>query len=141
MIFKKWLYHKPNSFDDITNKQVIDDLFNHLLEWYNTKDELLLINEIDDFKIYFYLFMYNNRVELQNNADYEYFNYQYSDDIVDLFLKFKKITKGYGSMLLYGKTDNSNNLLEFIHIHCEIIEEDEITESVYEEEKHLNQWE
>jgi hypothetical protein len=141
MIFKKWLYHKTNSFDDITNKQVIDDLFDHLLEWYNTKDELLLINEIDDFKIYFYLFMYNNMVELQNNADYEYFNYQYSDDIVDLFLKFKNITKGYGSMLLYGKRDNSNNLLEFIHIHCEIIEEGEITDSVHEEEKHLNQWE
>ena len=85
--------------------------------------------------------MYHKNDNINYYSDYEYFNLKYSDDVVDLFLEFKEITKGYGSMLLYDKEDNSNNLLDFLHNYCEIIEEEEsIDDDNYEEEININIW-
>ena len=141
MIFKDWLYQKPNGWDDITNKQIIDHLYSVLLKWINDQNELLITIEPDIFKVRFYIFMYHKNDNINYYSDYEYFNLKYSDDVVDLFLEYKEITKGYGSMLLYDKEDNSNNLLDFLHNYCEIIEEEEsIDDDNYEEEININIW-
>jgi|TARA_Y100000389_G_C16992898_1_gene285812 hypothetical protein len=135
----KWLYQKPNKWDnDITNKKISDELFLILINWINNQEDLLITSDIEVLKINFYLYL-NNCQTRYYYSDYEYFNLKYCDKIVDLFLKFKDITKIYGSMILYDKNNNSNDLLDFIHSYCEIIEEDE--EDDYDEEKLVNLWE
>ena len=52
MIFKDWLYQKPNGWDDITNKQIIDHLYSVLLKWINDQNELLITIEPDIFKVF-----------------------------------------------------------------------------------------
>ena len=44
-------------------------------------------------------------------------------------------------MLLHCKNDNSNNLLDFIHNYCEVIEDEEEEDDNYNEEKFMNLWE
>ena len=38
----KWLYQKPNHWDDITNKEISDKLFSVLIDWINEQDNLLI---------------------------------------------------------------------------------------------------
>ena len=140
MKFYEWLYQKPNHWDDITNKEISDKLFSVLIDWINEQDNLLITIDIESFKIIFYLFL-NNHQTISYYSDYEYFNLKFSDDIVDLFLVFKDITKNHGSMLLHCKNDNSNNLLDFIHNYCEVIEDEEEEDDNYNEEKFMNLWE
>lgn len=143
MELNKWLYQKPNKWDnDITNKKISDELFLILTEWINDQNDLLINIDMENLKIYFYLYL--NDYQTRNYySDYEYFNLKYCDKIVDLFLIFKDTTKSYGSMILHNKNNNSNDLLDFIHSYCEIIEEDEENDDdndIYDEEKNIILW-
>lgn len=42
------------------------------------------------------------------------FNSKYSEEVVDLFLKFKEISKNYGSNLFEKPNINSDQLMEFL---------------------------
>ena len=44
----------------------------------------------------------------------DYFNLKYSEEVVDLFLKFKEISKNYGSSLFEKPNINSDQLMEFL---------------------------
>lgn len=52
----------------------------------------------------------------------DYFNLKYSDDIIDLFLKFKEISKNYGSTL-FDKKCNSYDLIEFLEENTYLVEQ------------------
>lgn len=139
-MLSKWLYQKVNKWDNITNKNISDELFTKMVRWINNQDDLVITIDIDKFRIFFYLYLNNYR----NNEyydDYEYFNLKYSDEIIDLFLFFKEVTKSHGSLLLHDKNNNSNDLLDFIHKHCEILEEEEENnDELYDEEKNIIPW-
>ena len=49
--------------------------------------------------------------------EFEEFNIRYSDDICNLFLKFKDINKNNGFELLNRKNDTSYDLMEFLYNH------------------------
>ena len=56
----------------------------------------------------------------------------YCDEVIDLFLHMKEITKSYGSFLLHDREDTADDLLYFIFnntVNQEFIEEDEGTEA------------
>lgn len=42
------------------------------------------------------------------------FNLKYSEEVVDLFLKFKEISKNHGSTLFEKPNVNSDQLMEFL---------------------------
>tara|TARA_Y100001958_G_C20778980_1_gene251411 strand:+ start:248 stop:460 length:213 start_codon:yes stop_codon:yes gene_type:complete len=42
------------------------------------------------------------------------FNLKYSEEVVDLFLKFKEISKNHGSTLFKKPNVNSDQLMEFL---------------------------
>lgn len=111
MNFTSWLYKKINSRDNITYKDVFDNLFDRIIHWIKSKDRFEITIDIELLKINFYLFIYSNNT---NNIDNEYYSLQYSDDIVDLFLELKEITYSYGSLLLHEKERTSNDLFNFI---------------------------
>ena len=126
MNFTSWLYKKINPRDNITYKNVFDDLFDRILHWIKSKDRFEITIDIELLKINFYLFIYSNNT---NNIDNEYYSLQYSDDIVDLFLELKEITYSYGSLLLHEKDRTSNDLFNFIFTYI-----NEITDSSDEED-------
>ena len=111
MKFTSWLYKKINPRDNITYKDVLDNLFDRILHWIKSKDRFEITIDIELLKINFYLFIYSNNT---NNIDNEYYSLQYSDDIVDLFLELKEITYSYGSLLLHEKERTSNDLFNFL---------------------------
>jgi hypothetical protein len=49
------------------------------------------------------------------------FTLKYSDDIIDLFLKFKEISKNHGSTL-FDKKCNSYDLIEFLEKNTYLVE-------------------
>jgi len=55
----KWLYQKINKVDTTRNIDLLDDLYNELILWYQSNDKLILAIEEDSFKILFYNFIYN----------------------------------------------------------------------------------
>tara|TARA_B100001094_G_scaffold76255_1_gene72672 strand:+ start:728 stop:1129 length:402 start_codon:yes stop_codon:yes gene_type:complete len=133
MNFTSWLYKKINSRDNITYKDVFDNLFDRILHWIKSKDRFEITIDIELLKINFYLFIYSNNT---NNIDNEYYSLQYSDDIVDLFLELKEITYSYGSLLLHEKERTSNDLFNFIFTYI-----NEITNSSDEEDNLYHDYE
>ena len=133
MNFTSWLYKKINPRDNITYKNVFDDLFDRILHWIKSKDRFEITIDIELLKINFYLFIYSNNT---NNIDNEYYSLQYSDDIVDLFLELKEITYSYGSLLLHEKDRTSNDLFNFIFTYI-----NEITDSSDEEDNLYHDYE
>ena len=54
----QWLYKDVSKYSKSTNKELIDDLFLKLLNIINEHDELYLEEDIETFKIQFYIFIY-----------------------------------------------------------------------------------
>ena len=128
----KWLYQTVNPWDDILNKDILDHLFEVILMWIE-QQEVELIIERNIFNIYFYIFIYSNQTDFVKD---EYYNIKYSEDMVDLFLELKEITKSYGSQLLHEKNRTSNDLFHFIFTYVDEFNfeiEDEINDILFYE--------
>tara|TARA_B100001094_G_C18168212_1_gene793455 strand:+ start:1799 stop:2221 length:423 start_codon:yes stop_codon:yes gene_type:complete len=124
----RWLYKEVNNYTESTNKDLIDDLFFYLEDFIIQNKELKVTETKENLRIHFYLFIYNGSIIDNNYINDDRFNIQYSDEIVDLFIKMKDISNNYGSTIFNQKTDNSDCLLEFLNNYL-IIED-----TYYEEE-------
>ena len=134
----RWLYKEVNNYTESTNKDLIDDLFFYLENFIIQNKELRVTETKEDLRIHFYLFIYNGSIIDNNYINDDRFTIQYSDEIVDLFIKMKDISNNYGSTIFNQKTDNSDCLLEFLNNYLiieDIYYEDEddiiIQEDVY----------
>ena len=107
------LSQKISKYSDDTYKDLFDHLYENLLDWIICNPEIIPIVDIEDFRSYFYLFLFNQNHNYLNEYN-EYFVLKYSDNIVDLFLSFKDICSSYGTIFLHEKGRSSNDLLEFI---------------------------
>ena len=116
MNFIRWLYQKINKYEDITNVMLLDHLFNQIMIWINNKDELYFIIDEEILNIYFYYFVFTNKT---NEVNDEYYLLKYSDDIVDLFIEFKEISKSYGSLLFHEKERTSHDLFNFLFMYID----------------------
>ena len=109
--FLKWLYKKVNTYNDLTNKGLIDILFTHIYEWIIYNDlEMNVVKE--DLIIQFYIFNYIKNISSTNN---EYFDITYHEDIVDMFILFKEISMENGSSLYSGKGVTADMLINFLN--------------------------
>ena len=71
-----------------------------------------------------------------NNYD-EYFDMKYSDEIIDLFLDMKEITKSYGSLLFYEKNRTSYDLQVFLFNNITLTEDNDYGEEMeYENDEY-----
>jgi len=151
--FKKFL-NTNIKFSDMKNLDFLKDLFEYLYDYINNINninnmELLLTTDKDSFFKYFLKFIYNEYF-LHKNMDYivlnekniidkteyyenleelfEYFNLKYSEDILNIFIYFKKMSNIYNVSLFNSKNDTSYPFIEFIFYNYDI-NETEIEES------------
>ena len=128
--FKKFLHQKISKYDEASFKDMFNDLFLIVIHWINRKNELVIINERRIFQQNFYAFLCNQN---KNNNYDEYFDMKYSDEIVDLFLDMKEITKSYGSLLFYEKNRTSYDLQVFLLNNITLTEDKEYEEEINHE--------
>ena len=97
---------------DDTYSDLFDKQFNVFSEYVIHQSEFIPKIDTDDLKMYFIIFLINNKTESEYN---EYLSLKYSDDIVDLFLDLKDISSSYCCNVLHEKNRTANDLLEFIN--------------------------
>ena len=132
--FKKFLDQRISNHDEATFKDMFNDLFFIVIHWINRKNELVIVNEKKIFQKNFYGFLCNQN-EI-NNYD-EYFDMKYSDEIIDLFLDMKEITKSYGSLLFYEKNRTSYDLQVFLFNNITLTEDNDYGEEMeYENDEY-----
>ena len=56
---ERWLSENISKYSDDKNKDLIDKLFNELLNFIKNSDDLYLEDNLETFKINFYNLMYN----------------------------------------------------------------------------------
>ena len=73
---------------------------------------------------------------LKSTVADEYYELKYMEDMVDLFLNLKDITKSYGSQLFHEKNRTSNDLFHFLFSYIEefeYIEEEDSNDIIFHE--------
>tara|TARA_Y100000817_G_scaffold256450_1_gene209764 strand:- start:3233 stop:3667 length:435 start_codon:yes stop_codon:yes gene_type:complete len=139
ILFKKVLHKKTSKYSDITNKFMFHKLFLLFYNWILIKDDLIIIN--NTLRLSFYTFLCrldkckNSNDFYISNDSHDYIVVKYSEEIVELFLEMKEITKSYGSLILHEEGRTSDDLLQVLIENVELV--DEYTEEEINE-KDLN---
>lgn len=102
-------------------KDALNEMFDHIINLVNRYDELQFDYGQETMKHKFYSFMHTTYYLKEETTFtpyceemYEYFGLKFSEDCIDLFFKFKEITKQYNIFLLQGPTDTSLSIQEFL---------------------------
>jgi hypothetical protein len=147
----KWL----NTKNKYTNTKIIDlihILSEYLYNYIKDNNELELQTDKNTFYKYFLNFIYQEYVYPIKKIEYicidkifneeyldselfllEYFEYKFSEEIIDLYLHFKYLTNNYNFNLFNHKNDTSYPLLLFIFYNSDI-KDPYIDEKIYLEE-------
>jgi hypothetical protein len=132
----KWLFTNPR-FSDAINKEILDNLLNHILDFVNRNSELYFVNDFSSLKINFYNFVYHKKeININNDEKFNVFSMKHTSDISDLYLHLKNIAKSYNSQIFHHKNNNSYDLLCFIfqNIDFDLIEQEDINDNENEDE-------
>jgi len=56
---KKWLHKRISKYSEDKNQDLVENLFNQLMEFLEKNDNIYLEDDLESFKINFYNFIYN----------------------------------------------------------------------------------
>ena len=121
----KWLSTKVKYDDELTVKDILEDMSTKTYEWLSDKDDLALVTDYDSFKNDFIHLMYDyeNKHEYDMNhmsSSEEYlYDLKYLENINSLFLSLKKKDDYYNTNIIRG---DFNELFEFIKLNTTIQE-------------------
>jgi hypothetical protein len=118
-----WLENRISKFSDNTNKEYINSIFSILYNWLQTNTKLYLNYTPNETLIYFYIFIYNKRLFVNESCDIIDMNF--TSDIIDIFFD---ISEKYGTTLLEEREITSDDLLIFLNIVTYFYENDNINE-------------
>ena len=130
------LQQKISKYSDDTYLDLLNKLFLIFNSWLSKQKDLIVIDDINELKLNFFLVILNKTYTFQNYYD-DYFTCKYSEDMVDLFLKMKNISNNYGSNIL-DNDFTSDNLLNYLQFHTFVDDNIENQEDMNEE---LNDYE
>ena len=135
--FDKW-YNKNINHSEMKIKNIINIIYNYLIDFIDSNIEIKINTDKETFYknlckfLYNEYFLYNKINYISNNKNYtddyeenldilfEYFNSIFSDEITDLYMNFKDITKYYNVNLFTNKNDTSFPFVEFLFYNCDI---------------------
>ena len=135
----KWLNTKVKYEENLTVKDILEDMSTKTYEWIIDKDDLALVTDYDSFKNDFIHLMYN--YDVKHNYDMNHmseteedlYDLKYLEDINSLFLSLKKLDDYYGLNILKG---DFNAYFEYMKYNTTIQEfsDDEISDHEYSED-------
>ena len=121
----RWLSQKIKYEEDLTVKDILEDMSDKTYEWIIDKDDLALVTDYDSFKNDFINLMYNYDVKHNydmnhmTHSEEDLYDLKYLEDINSLFLSLKKIDDYYNTNIIQG---DFNELFEFIKTNTTIQE-------------------
>ena len=121
----KWLNTKVKYEENLTVKDILEDMNDKTYEWIIDKDDLALVTDYDSFKNDFISLMYNYEVRhnYDNNhmseTEEDLYDLKYLEDINRLFLELKELDDYYNTNIIQG---DFNELFEFIKLNTTIQE-------------------
>ena len=104
-------------------KDVLNELLDEINYFVESTPELECDYEESTFKFKFYQFAYRSHINKKeefvpyDEELYEYFSLKFSQDIINIFLRFKEIVKRYNVDIFHGKQDISLDLEDFLFDH------------------------
>jgi len=119
----KWLSTKVKYEENLTVKDILEDMSTKTYEWIIDKDYLALVTDYDSFKNDFINLMYDyeNRRNYDNyhmsETEEDLFDLKYLEEINSLFLSLKKLDDYYNTNIIKG---DFNELFEFIKLNTTI---------------------
>ena len=138
IIPNKWLSQRLK-YADITMNELLNDIFYDLLYYIDNNENLDRFIEDNDAYFKFIEFVYKKyeapfnkyKYDFLKNELYTHYNYTYGNDISDLFIHFKELTRSQNSNLFHKKKDTCIDLIDFIYSICDY--EDPYIDNVIEE--------
>ena len=118
-----WLVTHIPYDKDYYIKDVLNELLDEINYFVESTHELECDYEESTFKFKFYQFAYRSHINKKeefvpyDEELYEYFSLKFSQDIINIFLRFKEITKRYNVDIFHGKRDISLDLEDFLFDH------------------------
>jgi hypothetical protein len=123
------LSDKISKYSEDTYENLFDEIFSILVEWLEKQVNIYPITDFKTLRSRFFIFLIDNNTHGVNLID-DYPVYKYSEDIVDLFLHMKDVSKSYTSNILHEKFRTSDDLLYFIFDNCIYIDKIKETDNV-----------
>lgn len=126
----RWLMTKIKYEEDLTIKDILEDMMNKTYEWINDRDDLEHVSDYDSFKNNFIQTFYEKIAYdsiFMSVSEEELFDLKYLEEINELFLSLKSLNDYYGLKLC---DDNFMDYFEFIKHNVVIHEfsEDELSD-------------
>lgn len=121
----RWLNQKVKYEENLTVKDIIEDMSTKTYEWIIDKDDLSLVTDYDSFKNDFIHLMYdyekrhNYDMNHMSETEEDLYNLKYLEDINRLFLSLKKLDDYYNTNIIQG---DFNELFEYIKCNTTIQE-------------------
>ena len=121
----RWLNQKVKYEENLTIKDILEDMSDKTYEWINDKDDLTLVTDYDSFKNDFIHLMYDyeNKYDYDNyhmtESEEDLFDLKYLEEINSLFLSLKELDDYYNTNIIRG---DFNELFEYIKTHTTIQE-------------------
>ena len=121
----KWLNTKVKYEENLTVKDILEDMSTKTYEWVIDKDDLALVTDYDSFKNDFIHLMYD--YEVRHNYDNyhmseteeDLYDLKYLECVNDLFLSLKKLDDYYNTNIIQG---DFNEYFEYIKCNTTIQE-------------------
>ena len=126
----RWLMTKIKYEEDLTIKDILEDMMNKTYEWINDRNDLEHVSDYDSFKNNFIQTFYEKLAYdsiFMSVSEEELFELKYLEEINELFLSLKRLSDYYGLKLC---DDNLMDYFEFIKHNVVIHEfsEDELSD-------------
>ena len=142
--FNEWLFTRIDYENKYYIKDVLNEMINHIINFVNRYDEIKFCYDLDTVKDKFYHCIYDtyylkNQCNFDDSDDmYEYFSLKFSEDIVDIFLEFKEISKRNNLSLFYQRNDCSLYIQDFLFTILSVEEPYYDTDESTDEENNLD---
>jgi len=119
-----WLNTKVKYEENLTVKDILEDMSTKTYEWIISQDDLALVTDYDSFKNDFIHLMYDYE-KIHNYDNYhmssseDLYDLKYLEEINSLFLELKKLDDYYNTNIIQG---DFNELFEYIKCNTTIQE-------------------
>ena len=121
----KWLNTKVKYEENLTIKDILEDMNDKTYEWIIDKDDLALVTDYDSFKNDYIHLMYDYEkrhsydMNHMSSSEEDLYDLKYLEDINSLFLSLKKLDDYYNTNII---KEDFNKFFEYIKTNTTIQE-------------------